>query len=638
MRHFAIVSGVLALLVAAATPAAAQPISAGGTVSVYAMGLNNPRGLKFGPDGNLYVAEGGTGGSNSTTGCDQVIPPVGPYTGSQTGSRISMIDAQGVRTTVADNIPSSQTSAASGSLVSGVADVAFIGSTLYGVLAGAGCSHGVQGIPNGVIRVNADHTWAVIADLSAFQKANPVANPEPDDFEPDGTWYSVIAVNGDLYAVEPNHGELDKITTAGQISRVIDISASQGHIVPTAMTYHDGNFYVGNLHLFPIVEGSSKIYKITPTGQISVVAQGLTTVLGVTFDDRGRMYVLENTTNNAFPTPGTGRVVRVDSSGGLEVIAAGLSVPTAMTFGPDGKLYVSNVGFGPPPIGLGQILRIDIPPDLPAGVTIESLPADATRLKRLLGQLPAIPTSQIVGQSQQAVVIPVAGSIQGANGTFFHSDVTLVNRRAQSQDVLVAWLQEGQDGTNAPSYRITVPSSVLTRSNGLMNTPPTISDFVGRLGLSGVGALVFIGIDSNGNVDPQASINAFSRIWTFQPGSQGTVSQTLSSTGFTDLGLDQGVAPGLRQDAGFRTNVGVLNLDANASDFTIGASGDRKSATISVHVPPLSMIQVPIPAGDYGSVAAGFVSQRAGIRWVGYGSSVDQITGGGWVSEAIPVP
>ena len=195
-------------------------------VAVFATGLDNPRGLKFGPDGDLYVAEGGAGGTASTVGqCDQVPPPVGPYTGGMT-ARISKLSPDGTtRTTVADQLPSSQTAPAAGGFVSGVADVAFIGDTLYAILAGAGCSHGLAGTVNAVLRVNGDGTVTQVADLSTFQQQNPVANPDPDDFEPEGTWYSMVAVRGNLYAIEPNHGEFDKITRDGTVRRVADMSA-----------------------------------------------------------------------------------------------------------------------------------------------------------------------------------------------------------------------------------------------------------------------------------------------------------------------------------------------------------------------------------------------------------------------------
>ena len=363
-------AGIMSAL-APATAKAQQPT----TFTVYASGLEGPRGLRFGPDGDLYVAEAGTGGKTSTgSACQQVPSPVGPYTGGKT-ARISKITQDGKRITVASGFPSTMDHMGD---VIGVADVTFLDGSLYALVAGGGCSHGNPDSPTGIARVDqATGQWTLIANIGAYLKAHPAKYESPDDFEPDGTLYSMIPVDGRLYTIEPNHGQMFSVSTSGAIKQVIDISASEGHIVPTSVAERNGIFYVGNLNLFPIDPQWARILTIAKHGyldddfvpgfeidtrgyRIVNSKAGFTTVVAVDFGPDGLLYALELSANSGNPTPGAGKVVRVKRSGEIEDVITGLSVPTGMTFGPGGRLYISNLGAAPP--GAGQILRFDITP------------------------------------------------------------------------------------------------------------------------------------------------------------------------------------------------------------------------------------------------------------------------------------
>jgi hypothetical protein len=351
---------------------------ASSNVTVIATGLQGPRGLKFGPDGMLYVAEAGTGGTTSTQGiCTQVVAPIGPYLGGNT-ARISRIDRNGNRTTVASGLPSTIDSNVPPDFM-GVSDVAFLNGTLYGLVTGGGCSHGNASAPNAIVKISlTDGSWKYIANLSQYVLANPTEYPDPDDFEPDGVFYGMIAYQDRLYAVESNRGEVLSIGPGGDIRREIDVSASQGHIVPTTIAERDGNFYLGNLERFPILPTTARIQTLSyDQGLLGLLSwldpalseghklkiidskAGFTTVVASAFGPDGLLYVLELSAAPGYPSPGAGTVVRICRNGEIQSVATGLIVPTGMTFGPDGKLYVSNLGAAAP--GAGQIVRIDLP-------------------------------------------------------------------------------------------------------------------------------------------------------------------------------------------------------------------------------------------------------------------------------------
>lgn len=154
---------ITALVGASITPAFGQSPPLPANATLVAAGLEGPRGLRFGPDGDLYVAEAGTGGSTSTAGkCTQVPTPPGPYTGGLT-ARISKISHNGTRTTVASGFPS--TISAGGTI--GVADVVFLDGDLYAAVAGGGCSHGNANSPSGIAKVNLKNGNGISSPISA---------------------------------------------------------------------------------------------------------------------------------------------------------------------------------------------------------------------------------------------------------------------------------------------------------------------------------------------------------------------------------------------------------------------------------------------------------------------------------------
>ena len=362
-----------ALLFAVTASKAELEARADVSVTVFATGLNDPRGLAFGPDQHLYVAEAGVGGGAlSTVGqCDQVAPPVGPYTGGNTG-RVLRFSPSGGSAVVADGLPSAEASPLIGGDKSGASALAFIGNRLLALISGAGCSHGHSDADNGILDVGRGRT-AQLANLSTWLLANSGAKgaqePRDPDYEPDGTWYSMVFTLGKLYAVEPNHGLLVGVhPKTGDITLEKDLLDTFGDHTYTALAAQGDDVYVGTLgriawlpNIFPLVPDFAEsfkagIYRLSRDGQATQVASGLRAVLGVAFDRAHRMYALQS----PIFVPGTGSLVRQDASGQWETIVVGLNFPSALTVGPDNALYISECGYHCGP-GQGRILRVTTP-------------------------------------------------------------------------------------------------------------------------------------------------------------------------------------------------------------------------------------------------------------------------------------
>ncbi|MDQ2652161.1 MAG: ScyD/ScyE family protein [Chloroflexota bacterium] len=347
---------IVTLLTLLAAPVAAQEATPqASALTTIASGLISPRGFLWTAKGTLYVAQAGSGGAS--LGTPTAPPPVGPFQGGSTASVVRI--ENGCPVLVAGGLPS--TSDQIGGIL-GVEDLAVLGGQLYAAVDGGGEAHGNAAQPSGVYRILENGSTELVADLSAWVRANPVAKIPPD-FDPDAAGYGLVAdeTAGTLWVGNPNSGEILSVSLDGTVTRVADLSA--GHLVPTMMVAApQGGVYAGYLTPVPFPDGVAKVSHIAADGTVTDVWTGLTAVTDVAVSPDGTLYAVEMSTGNVeeppFLVPGSGRIVRQTGPASAEDVASGLMFPITIRFGPDGALYVALPAMGTASGG-GVIARID---------------------------------------------------------------------------------------------------------------------------------------------------------------------------------------------------------------------------------------------------------------------------------------
>jgi hypothetical protein len=342
--------------------------------SVVADGLANPRGLTFGPDGDLYVAEAGSGGEGVC-----VEGAEGQLCYGDTGAitRVTLDPVSRAATPqeqVITGLPSLG-APTTGDGATGPHSVAFDQSGDLYLITGLGGPPDWQD-PSGALGADgAEFGWVMAGDpdadsytpwvnLAAYEAAE-----NPDGGVPDSNPFALIPFNGAFAVTDAGGNSLLTVGETGDVDTVavfppqmVEFPPGTGAMIPSeavptgVVVGPDGAFYVSQLTGFPFPVGGAAVWRVEPGGTPELYAGGFSSILGLDFAADGSMYVLEMFTNGQLSGSPVGRVVHVATDGTQTTVAReGLILPTGITVGPDQALYVSNFGVSGT---MGQVVRI----------------------------------------------------------------------------------------------------------------------------------------------------------------------------------------------------------------------------------------------------------------------------------------
>ncbi len=359
---------------------AARPVAAAvAAVSTVMRGLDSPRGLSFGLDGGLYVAEAGTAAINGP--CTTVLRGENCYSGTGAVSRL----LEGRQERVASGLPSAINPATSD--ITGPHDIAFQGlgdpylSIGWGGPPASRAGLGAVGARFGILaRLNSTGGLRVVADVAALEgTSNPAGGPV------DSNPYGILAESGRQFVTDAGGNSLLEVDGAGNVSAIAVFAAIpvppgpfnppfvQSEVVPTEVARGpDGALYVGGLTGVPFLPGAASIYRVVPGEAPRVYAGGFTQITDFAWGPDNALYVLQYASAPFLGGPGA--VIRVAPDGSRSTVINTLTSPTGIAVAPGGVLYVSNNGNR---AGVGEVLRIDLDdPGVNSPPTVTGLAAD----------------------------------------------------------------------------------------------------------------------------------------------------------------------------------------------------------------------------------------------------------------------
>lgn len=214
--------------------------------------------------------------------------------------------------------------------------------------------------------------------------------------------------------------------------------------------------------------------------------------------------------------------------------------------------------------------------------------------------------------------IAAAAHAPGANGTFFTTDVRIVNLGSASASFDLTFLPSNQDNSLATAVSVTVPARGSAQLDDVVLKKFNVTNGGGALRIS--------------STVPYVATSRTST--TSASGCPGSFGQYIPATQ-TDAALTRGVIANVRASAssgsGFRTNVGFVNplRESVKVNLTLRNSSASALAQNSITLLPLGHTQGSLATlfGYSGSDDNLYVEFDAATGVIGYGSVVDNQSG-----------